>query len=367
MDVDDTRLVSRARTGDAHAYAALLMRHRARLARACASVLSDDAAAADVAQEAALVAWLQLDRLRDPAQFGAWLTGIGRNLALSAARERTARRRWLSEDAAPPERPSATADDPAERALARERAADLAAAIAALPSGQRDALVLFHLADLPQQAVAARLTTGEGAVRTRLHKARTALRARLGGEAEAEPRPELDTEENDVTTTAMPAEIADVRRTPGGRHFVLLAVAGRDVPIWIGAPEAEALAAGLHDVERPRPDAHALALSLVRACGRAPERVRIVRLDAGIFYAEIVLDDGTAVDARPSDALVLAVAAGIPIEIDPAVVAATEDPLPEPYGQDLAAAPAGGAALLAGEVREGIAARAEELRRATGG
>jgi hypothetical protein len=56
----------------------------------------------------------------------------------------------------------------------------------------------------------------------------------------------------------------------------------------------------------------------------------------------------------------------IPIEIDPAVVAATEDPLPEPYGQDLANAPAVRAALLAGEVRDEIAARGGELRRATG-
>jgi bifunctional DNase/RNase len=85
--------------------------------------------------------------------------------------------------------------------------------------------------------------------------------------------------------------------------------------------------------------------------------VRIARLDGGIFYAEVVLDDGTPVDGRPSDALVLAVAAGVPIEIDPAVVAATEDPVPEPYSQDLAEAPAAGAALLAGEVRDGIAAR----------
>jgi bifunctional DNase/RNase len=82
----------------------------------------------------------------------------------------------------------------------------------------------------------------------------------------------------------------------------------------------------------------------VRACGRTPERVRIARLDGGIFYAEVVLDDGTAVDARPSDALVLGVAADVGIEIDPAVVAATEEPVPEPYGRDFAEALAGGAA-----------------------
>jgi bifunctional DNase/RNase len=200
----------------------------------------------------------------------------------------------------------------AGRLLARERAAELAAAIAALPSGQRDAVVLFHLADLPQHAVASRLTTGEGAVRTRLHKARTALRARLS----AASTPDRS-EEDPMPTTARPARIADIRRTPAGRHVALLAVDDREVPIWIGATDAEALAAGLHDVERPRPDPHALALALVRASGRGVDRVRVTRLDGGIFYAEVVLDDGTAVDARPSDALVLAVAADVPIEIDP--------------------------------------------------
>jgi uncharacterized protein len=156
-----------------------------------------------------------------------------------------------------------------------------------------------------------------------------------------------------MPTTAMPARIADIRRTPAGRHVVLLAVEDREVPIWIGATDAEALAAGLHDVERPRPDAHALALSLVRACGRAPERVRVNRLDGGIFYAEIVLDDGTTVDARPSDAFVLAVAAGVAIEIDAAVLeaASSGDEVPDPYGEDLARAPEGGAAVIAAEVR----------------
>src|SRR3954451_6906492 len=86
MAMDDARLVARARAGDAAAFAALLARHRARLVRACASVLADDAAAADAAQDASVVAWLQLDRLREPGRFRPWLIGIGRNLALGAAR-----------------------------------------------------------------------------------------------------------------------------------------------------------------------------------------------------------------------------------------------------------------------------------------
>src|SRR4051794_31081869 len=126
MAMDDARLVARARAGDAAAFAALLARHRARLVRACASVLADDAAAADVAQDASLVAWLQLDRLREPGRFGPWLIGIGRNLALGAARERAGRQRRLGD----------------------RRAA----------AGQRDTVVLFHLAELPRRAVSIRVS-----------------------------------------------------------------------------------------------------------------------------------------------------------------------------------------------------------------
>jgi RNA polymerase sigma-70 factor (ECF subfamily) len=106
MAADDTLLVSLARTGDADAYAALFTRHRAALRRGCLAVLGDADATAEVVQDAALIAWLQLDRLRDPAQFGPWLVGIGRNLALRALRERAARARWLVPEAHSPEQPS---------------------------------------------------------------------------------------------------------------------------------------------------------------------------------------------------------------------------------------------------------------------
>jgi len=138
------------------------------------------------------------------------------------------------------------------------------------------------------------------------------------------------------------------------------------VPIWIGAHDAEALVAGLQRVELPRPSAHALALSLLRACGRAPSAVRIARLDAAIIYAEVLLDDGTVVDARPSDALVLALAAEVPIEVDSAVLAATRSGVPDEYAEDLARAGDDGPALLTDELRADIGARSAELVRLQG-
>jgi len=90
--------------------------------------------------------------------------------------------------------------------------------------------------------------------------------------------------------------------------------------------------------------------------------VRICRLEVGIFYAEVVLDDGTKVDARPSDALVLAVAAGLPIELDPAVLEAAAAGPPDEYTADLAESTVD-AAQLADELRVHMNALAEEISR----
>jgi RNA polymerase sigma factor (sigma-70 family) len=338
--VSDRTLVTRARDGDAKAFAELLARHRARLTKACAGVLGDQCA--DVAQEAALVAWLQLDRLREPERFGAWLAGIGRVLSLRALRERHVE---PTPSDSLPERAADERDQPVERVLARERAHELAQAIASLPPGQRDAVVLFHLGDLPQAAVADRLGTGSSAVSTRLHKARTALRAVLAPKE-----------------TPMHATIRDIRRTPANRHVVILATADDELPIWIGKPEAEALVAGVRDVELPRPNAHALALSLLAAVDRGISGVRICRLAEATFYAEVVLDDGATVDARPSDALGLAVAVGVPIELDPAVLEAASAGPPDEYAADLAESTVG-AAQLADELRADMSAMAEEIAR----
>jgi len=201
--------------------------------------------------------------------------------------------------------------------------------------------VLFHLGDLPQAAVADRLGTGSSAVSTRLHKARSALRAVLT------PKEPL-----------LQATIRDIRRTPANRHVVILTAGDAELPIWIGKPEAEALVAGVQDVELPRPNAHALALSLLKAVNRSASAVRICRLEVGIFYAEVVLDDGAKVDARPSDALVLAVAADLPIEVEPAVVDAAGPP--DEYTADLAASTVD-AEQLAGELRAHMDALVEEM------
>ncbi len=101
----------------------------------------------------------------------------------------------------------------------------------------------------------------------------------------------------------------------------------RGMPIWIGPAEAGSLALALESVEAPRPFAARLAASLVAAAGARIEEVRVTQLIDSVFYAAVVVRGAAGpeeVDARPSDAINLALAAGVPIRVDDQLFAALE-------------------------------------------
>jgi bifunctional DNase/RNase len=90
----------------------------------------------------------------------------------------------------------------------------------------------------------------------------------------------------------------------------------RRLAIWIGSAEATVLALALESVETPRPFPYKLAAGLVEATGSRITEVKITRLLDSLFYAAVVVrgpDGPREVDARPSDAVNLAVASGAPI------------------------------------------------------
>jgi hypothetical protein len=99
--------------------------------------------------------------------------------------------------------------------------------------------------------------------------------------------------------------------------------AERYLPIWIGPAEADAIAVKLQDVTVPRPLTHDLLRSVIDALGATINSIIVSDLKNDTFYAKIILNvDGKQmeVDSRPSDALALAVRAGVPIYADEAVL-----------------------------------------------
>ncbi len=179
-DEGDAAAVEAARGGDGEACALLLSRHRPLLLALCRRALGDVELAEDAAQEACLQALLNLDRLRQPEQFGPWLAGIGLNVCRLWLRLRSREGSWeaagvrLALAASPDE-----GDNPATLAEAAELTARVRQAVEGLPDGQRAAVLLFYLSDLSYAETADFLGIGVGAVRTRLHKARGALRQNL--------------------------------------------------------------------------------------------------------------------------------------------------------------------------------------------
>ena len=170
-----------ARSGDRQAFATLVVRHYPMLLMLCRRRLHDSALAEDAAQEAVIQALLSLERLRNPERFGSWLAGIGLNMC----------RRWLDHrwqtgiswemlcgDGTLRElsdwRPSP--DEMVEMSELRIRVRSV---VEGLPPGQREAVLLFYLADLTQVETALLLGVEVSAVKSRLYKARANLRRRL--------------------------------------------------------------------------------------------------------------------------------------------------------------------------------------------
>ena len=100
--------------------------------------------------------------------------------------------------------------------------------------------------------------------------------------------------------------------TPSNNPIVLLREreGHRYLPVWIGAAEASAIAFAQQGLVPPRPQTHDLLLDVLNALGRTLEEVRITEYRDNIFYAELLLDGGTTVGSRTSDAVALALRAG---------------------------------------------------------
>ncbi|SDD46779.1 bifunctional nuclease family protein [Rhodococcus tukisamuensis] len=110
---------------------------------------------------------------------------------------------------------------------------------------------------------------------------------------------------------------------PQNQPVLLLREADGDryLPIWIGQTEAAAIALEQQGVEPARPLTHDLITTLIGALGHTLREVRIVDLQEGTFYADLVFDEDLRVSARPSDSVAIALRAGVPIFAEETVLA----------------------------------------------
>lgn len=95
----------------------------------------------------------------------------------------------------------------------------------------------------------------------------------------------------------------------------------RYLPIWIGQSEAASIALRQKGIEPPRPLTHDLIVNLIKEFGQTLVEVRIVDMQEGTFYAEMIFTGDLRVSARPSDSIAVAMRAEVPIIADEEVLA----------------------------------------------
>ena len=108
-----------------------------------------------------------------------------------------------------------------------------------------------------------------------------------------------------------------------GTPVVLLAGGGRLLPIWIGEAEANSIARALAGERLSRPDTHDLIQKVLRGLKAELEQVTITELREHTFFAEVTLKRNrrrVRLDARPSDAIAVALRTGAPIYATPEVL-----------------------------------------------
>lgn len=119
----------------------------------------------------------------------------------------------------------------------------------------------------------------------------------------------------------------------------------RALPIWIGMAEANAISRALDNFKPERPMTHDLLLNLITQLGYKVKQIEINELASNTYFATVILiiddpanklDTTKSIDARPSDAIALALRAKAPILVSPQVVA--DGTIPADFEKDEAEA-----------------------------
>ncbi|MCG8349340.1 MAG: DUF151 domain-containing protein [Chloroflexales bacterium] len=322
--LNDASLVTLTLAGDREAFGPLLLRYYPSVVRLCERLLGPTFDAQDVVQDAALSAFLNLERLNEPDRFGAWLHAIAANLARMALRRRRPLVLSAVEDgtelavlwsAGPP--------SPEEVQVMREVHDTIIAALNELSQVNREAVVGFYLEGYSYAELAALLGVPVSTLKGRLFFGRQQLRRSLEPLAQDLLKPDhRPRKEHSVEQPELIEVHVDTVRSGAlnPHHVIILTRSGSDryLPIWIGPFEADAISMTLQGRQSPRPLTHDLTLRLLDAAGAQIQRVVINNLAESTFFAAIDLAIGDCIrtiDARPSDAVALAVRKNAPVYV----------------------------------------------------
>ena len=174
----DWECVQKVQGGDADAFETLVRRHEKKIFNLLYRWLGDYDDAADVAQEVFLAAFRAIKRFRGDSSFATWLYRIGVNHAKNRQKSlQVARQRQQVKEVSDP--PGDPTSDPAERVEQRERQHLVQRGLNDLDADDALLILLHDLQEVRYEEISETLDIPLGTVKSRLHRARQALRAKL--------------------------------------------------------------------------------------------------------------------------------------------------------------------------------------------
>jgi RNA polymerase sigma factor (sigma-70 family) len=348
----DSELVARCLVGETAAFTMLIDRHRARLERLLHVLLHNRTEMDDVWQETLLRAYFNLEQLRDPARFGAWLYSIAINLARTYRSANTPKIISWEDLGTSVTELSDGQQSPDLLLIQKEMLKQVRQAIADLPPAERETVLLVYLEGLSHKEVAAQLGSSLSAVKVRVHRGRRRLQVALQEEfgqslhQKERKRKMIAVMVHDILRATKKEEQAKQETEAEGtfgqtdpnllRIVLLKEMNGeRVLSIWIGPAEGDFLAMHLLQQEAKRPMTYDLLRTLLTLGDMTMEQAVIARLHENTYYSNLTVKTPTTtaeVDCRPSDAINLAVRLGVPIFVAEEVMDQAGKPLDAPQG-----------------------------------
>lgn len=188
----EAELIARAKAGDAEAFGHLVRSHQDRVFSLCLRMLGDREAALDCAQDSFVRAYRAIGRFRESARFYTWMYTIAANTCRNRLREQARRRKVMGPSLDAPigadGEPGPTLADavasadprPDEQARRSEIREKVQAALLRLSPQLRKMIVLRDVEGLSYEEIGSTLRIRPGTVKSRIHRARLALRDELG-------------------------------------------------------------------------------------------------------------------------------------------------------------------------------------------
>lgn len=188
--LEEKQLIERSRRGDVAAFDKLVRRYERTVYNVAYRLSGSHDDASDIAQEAFVRAWNNLKSFRGEAQFSTWIHRIVTNVFLDDRKKKRSRPTTSLDESMELDENTVTRQfedaSPGPEALmeGEERRMILEKAIHTLPEAQRVMIVMYHNQGLAYEEIADLTQLPIGTVKSRLNRARLALRDRLGKVAE---------------------------------------------------------------------------------------------------------------------------------------------------------------------------------------